>query len=41
MKIKFEFPTKIKQFAKKEGIKIGDIKDKIFPLIDGDLLDKN
>jgi len=41
MKIKFEFPTKIKQFVKNENIKIKDIKDKILNSLDEDLLDKN
>ncbi|MBL7100431.1 MAG: hypothetical protein ISS23_00585 [Nanoarchaeota archaeon] len=41
MKIKFEFPNKIKQFAKEEGIKVKDIKDKILSRINEDLLDKN
>ena len=41
MKIKFEFPPKIKQFAKEEKIKIKDIKDKILSNVDEDLLDKN
>ena len=41
MKIKFEFPIKIKKFAKKEGIKIKEIKDKILSVIDKDLLNKD
>jgi len=41
MKVKFEFPNKIKQFAKEEGIKVKDIKDKILSHINEDLLDKN
>jgi len=41
MQIKLEFPSKIKQFTKKEGIKVKDIKNKILSNIAEDLLDKN
>ena len=41
MSIEFEYPIKIKQFAKKEGIKIEDIQGEILSVIDEDLLDKN
>ena len=41
MEINFEIPNKVKEFAKKELISIGDVKDEILSRIDEDLLDKD
>ncbi len=40
MKIKFEFPEKVKKYIKKEKIKIKEIKEKIESNLWEDLLDK-
>jgi hypothetical protein len=39
MDVRFEFPDEIKRFAKKEGIKLNDVKKRIEFYLDVDLLD--
>ncbi len=41
MKISFEFPTEIRRFARKECIRIQDVKNKILSAIEEVLLDRD
>ena len=41
MDVTFEFPDEVKRFAKKEGIKLNDVRKRIEFYLDVDLLDSN
>ncbi len=41
MRIEFEVPVRVKQFAKKEGIKLGHLEKRINFYLGADLVDKN